>query len=471
MKQFTKFIATPYFNAGRNCTPLLKQLRKFYPQFDSLKLTNENLYKKLYPGRKFNEQVMWNLNSALEKLAKEFLEQIALKKNNLKKTGLLLSELGSRMLLNNYLAVLSSMEKALDKSTIDYNYFENKLHLENYRQEYYHSIDKIQPAADSKLKASEYQIMLFLRMTVGGLNDMRALSENYNCSFDINIPLEMAKQMDLEKVVEYANNKNFEYAFLLEIYFNALMTIIKPDEDRYFYRLRQLYELHFHKFTMSEKRNIMHWLVNYCIYRVALDEPKYWRIFFELNRLRISEGLVYYPENQIPKVIFFQILSCALFVNEIAWADDFLKNYISKLQPRIRKSMKALAYAYLHFKAKEYDKVLVNLTHVKFFETSDNLYSRHLIAKTYYELNEFETLMNHIDASLHFLNGNPSISEKVRGSNTSLYKMLKKVASLKENSEFDCIPKLRMTIQQSKNIIDKRWLLEKLDELEQITGN
>jgi hypothetical protein len=467
MKEFEKFVASPYFNSGKNCTPLLKQLRKFYPAFDNKNLTYEYLYKKLYPGKQFNKQVMWNLTSAMEKMAKEFLEQAALRKDNLDKLGLLLSELGNRKLLNIYLQTLNQMEKQLEERAIDYNYFEDKGHLENYRQDYYHSIDKTLPAADSKLKASEYQIMLFLRMTVGGLNDMRALSYNHNCQFDVNIPIEMARRMDLESVVNYAKSKNFEYAFLIEIYFHALMTMLEQDKTIHFDRLRKLYEIHFNKFSMSEKRTIMHWLVNYCVHSLELDEAKYRRIIFELNQFRLKEGLAYYPEGQIPKVIYFQILSCALFINEIEWASEFIKNYTSKIQPQIRKSVRAMAYAYLNFKTKEYDKVLVNLKDVDFFDISDKIYSRHLMAISYYEINELETLLHYIDASLHFLAHNPLIFEKERVSYTNLFNSLKKIISIKENSDLDSIPVLRNAIEQMKYAGDKKWLLEKLDELEQ----
>jgi hypothetical protein len=466
MKQFEKFVSSPFHNSIKNNKKLITELKRFYPGFDNSKLTYEYLFGKIYAGKKFNKQMMWNLISAMEKLAKEFLELIALKQDKFQSRGLLLSELGKRKLLNDYVHSLNEMGKQLETNAIEYNYFENKGHLENFRQEYYHSMDRIQPMADSKLKATEYQIILFLRMTVGGLSDMRTLSYNHNCRFDVNIPLELAKHMDLESVVNYAHSKNFEYAFLVEIYFHALMTILKPDETKHFDRLRELYGIHFNKFTMSEKRAIMHWLVNYCVHGLEFDETKYRRIIFELNEFRLKEALVYYPEEQIPKVIYFQILSTALFVNEIEWSENFIKNYSSKLQPEIRKSLKALAYAMLYFQTKEYDKVLDNLNNVEFFEIVDKLYVRNLIAKTYYELNEIESLLHYIDASLHFLADNPSIPDNDRVSYTNLFNSLKKIVSIKEHSNSGAILPLRKAIEQMKIAGRKQWLIEKLDELE-----
>ena len=126
--------------------------------------------------------------------------------------------------------------------------------------------------------------------------------------------------------------------------------------------------MHYNRFSPSEKRTIMHWLANYCSRRLEFDEPKYRRIIFELNQFRLKEGLVFYPEGPIPRKIYFQILTSALYINETKWAADFIKNYSPKLQPQMRESVSAMAYALLHFQTKEYDKVLKNLNDVRFFE-------------------------------------------------------------------------------------------------------
>ncbi|MDQ3021861.1 MAG: hypothetical protein M3R36_15010 [Bacteroidota bacterium] len=92
-KNFVKFVASPYFNKGRNYIPLLNELQKFYLDFEDERLTSEYLYKKIYPGRKFNKQVMWNQVSQLEKLAIEFLRQTGLKSYQTEKFAILFTEL------------------------------------------------------------------------------------------------------------------------------------------------------------------------------------------------------------------------------------------------------------------------------------------------------------------------------------------------------------------------------------------
>ena len=266
MKMFGKFLASPFHNNGKNCTPFFEQLQKHHPDFKADNITYEILYKKLYPGKKFNKQVMWNLVSAMEKMTREFLVQITLRKNKFVNFELMLSEFSSRKLLINYSQTLVEMEKLLELSSIEYEYFDNKGHLENYKREYYFLTDKVQFMGDSTLKTVESYALLFLRMTVGGLRDLKILEEYHNYRIDVNIPFEFAKNLDLKSIVDYANRKNYKNAFIIEIYYHSFMMLIEPQKTLHLDKFRELFELHYKKFTINEQKNLMHWLINYCLY-------------------------------------------------------------------------------------------------------------------------------------------------------------------------------------------------------------
>lgn len=465
MKQFGKFVASPFHNSGKNCSPLLKQLQKFYPEFENVESSNENLYRKLYPGKAFKKQVMWNLTSAMEKMAKEFLEQTALRKNKFERMELLVSEFGNRKLLKNYSHTLSEMEKLLESNVIDNNYFKNKGSLENYKQEYYFLMNKVQLMSDSKLKATEYQTLLFLRATVGGLNDMSVLTKDYNASFDVNIPLEFAKHIDLKSLSDYARNKNFKYAFLIEIYYHSLMMLLEPGEAVHLDKVRKLYMTHYDKFTLSEKRTIMHWILIYCIFRTESEGIKYEKIIFELNKFRLKEGLAFYPEGQLHKAIYFQILSVALSVGETKWAEHFIRNYTSMLQAEIRECSEAMAYAYLHFQTKEYEKVLSALNSVEYADVWDKLWAKSLLARTYYEMKYFDSLLNHIDSSKHFIKNNKSVSELYKKNYGNYFNFLTRLISVCEHEGSEAIPALKKEILSTIKLDNKKWLLEKAEEL------
>ena len=76
-KDFEKFASSPYFSRGRDLSPLFKSLKPFYPDFENEKLTDEFIFKKLYPDKKFGDErsvsLLRTLTSELFNLGKEFL--------------------------------------------------------------------------------------------------------------------------------------------------------------------------------------------------------------------------------------------------------------------------------------------------------------------------------------------------------------------------------------------------------------
>ena len=71
--EFGKFIASPFFAKGRNVIPLYRYLRKYYPGFDSPKMTHEEAFAKIFPGKKFSLQVLRNHLTAMQKMCEEYL--------------------------------------------------------------------------------------------------------------------------------------------------------------------------------------------------------------------------------------------------------------------------------------------------------------------------------------------------------------------------------------------------------------
>jgi len=66
--------ASPYFNKKSNVLKLCKALNKFAPEFPAEKVTKEEMWKHVYPGKKYNYGIMKNLIYDLNKLVVKFLE-------------------------------------------------------------------------------------------------------------------------------------------------------------------------------------------------------------------------------------------------------------------------------------------------------------------------------------------------------------------------------------------------------------
>ena len=79
IKDFEKFIASPYFSTGRNVEGLYSILKPYHPEFDSSKLDKKTVFKKLFPCDKYSEMKFKNVTTALTRLAEQFLVNESIK--------------------------------------------------------------------------------------------------------------------------------------------------------------------------------------------------------------------------------------------------------------------------------------------------------------------------------------------------------------------------------------------------------
>lgn len=465
MKRLAKFAASPYHKVEKNCLPLLNELKKNHPHYDSKNITYENLYKKLYPGKQFNKQVMWNLASAFEKTLLSFIEHEAFRKNGVLRKELVSLELTKRKLSDYSFAEISKIEEVLKEMKIGPQYINFKLKATDCLMEHYQSINKHQYIPEIEQEDFEYRLLDFFRLLDSVLSDQKYFIDMFNIKYNRNIPLTLAKNVNFGKIIAYCESKNYEYLYLIKIYFYSILMKLKPEKSEYFFMMKQLFFENHNNFDRRLKRNLLVTLVNYCVEKRYSKTHNYIQIMFELNKFRLDDGIAFYPENQIPKHLYSQILVNALTLKELKWAKDFVEKYTKKLHPDFQKSMYSLATAYIKFEEKKFNDVLISLNEVNFDDVRDKIHVRFLTAKAYYELNESETLLNFIDSSKHFLTSNTAISDNRKKSYGEFLALLKQFVLIKTGLAKKSVHGLVKQIQNSDDLERKQWLLEKAEEL------
>ncbi|HLT24117.1 MAG TPA: hypothetical protein VK004_03240, partial [Ignavibacteria bacterium] len=130
IKRFSDFVSSPYFNSNQSTVKLFNTLKKYHPHFEGSGVSKESLYKKLFAGEKYNDQVMRNLSSQLLKLSKEFLSIESYINENDTKELILLNELKNRNLDSLYNSDFKSLSGQLEKRQIDFSLFQKLTKLE-----------------------------------------------------------------------------------------------------------------------------------------------------------------------------------------------------------------------------------------------------------------------------------------------------------------------------------------------------
>lgn len=469
IKEFEKFISSPYFNKGRNYIPFFNQLKKFYPKFDDDKMTPEYIYAKMYPGKKFNKQILWNMTSRMLAMTEDFLMFISLWKNKFVREQHIAEEFLERRLSDYRNKKVNDMEAALEKSGFSDNYFRNKIQLANARIANLYLEDTQHLLFEHIITKGEYVILNFMKDISDVIAAIEASSNMYNTELETNLPFQFVKELRLKKIIEYAYKNNFKYAAILEMYYLSIMTVLEFDKVECFFKLKKLFEENYGSFSQEEKYEWIIRLTNYCVEKINTGNYEFRKTIFEIDKFKLREGIAF-PKRYMSKTLYLQILGNALAVNETEWAKQYIEKYVSRLKPSYQKPMQALSYACINFIVKDYEKVLENLGRVRFVDVIDKVYVKSIYIRTYYDLGEFEIFLNQIDAMRHFLNKNKFLGDYFRNIYLKSLNCLTKLLNVKEKKDLFEAELLEKTITEDKQIQMREWMLDKIAEIKKGTG-
>jgi hypothetical protein len=462
MNEFEKVVISPFFNRGRNYLPLFKQLKKFHPHFDDDKMTYEYIFGKMYPGKKFSKQIIWNMTSALYNMAEEYLTFAWMKQNKFISAQQIAWGLHDRKLPQLFHKKIDELKDIISHHKLDPPYLQQRIELETLIREYFFLEDKQRYISGHIIKSGEFAILYFLWTITGVLNDLNVVSVTYNAQFKVNIPLELIRNLQLEKLIDYCRENKYSYTWLLEMYYNQIKMLTESNGREYFYRLKGLFEEYYYEFTDSEKTNWIICLINFC---ANTSDQELKRTLFEIHKFEIKEGIAMYGKYFL-KNHFLQIIRNSLAIGEINWTKQFIHDYIPKLNPASQRHVRALSEAYLNFNMKDFSKVLDNLNKAVFRETNDRLTVKIIYLKTYFELGETEVVLLHLDSAFHFLRNNSDDLQVISALKYNRFlNSLKKLVSAGERNDIYRLTELEKALQTDSNLIEKEWLIEKISEL------
>ncbi len=120
--------------------------------------------------------------------------------------------------------------------------------------------------------------------------------------------------------------------------------------------------------------------------------------------------------------------------------------------------------AVLDFERGKYEDSLSKISKVgqKFFVYKYDV--KILLLKIYYELKEYEPAYGIIDTFSHFLRNNKSVTELDRDRFGNFLKFYKNLIKASERSDGYKVQKMKKQLSDTKNVINRRWLLKKTEE-------
>lgn len=459
LRQFHDFLNSPFFNRKKQAVDLFNYLKDFYPDFDDVKkLDRKNVYMALYPGKPYNYGIMKNIIYELNLLGEKFLEIICYSENKSDQWRNLLTQLTERNLNKSFKKNLKKAELLIQRGTGDDAYFRYKMDIELLKFNYHiKNIGRIEkPKFD--LNASKYLISFFL---------IKFFKINYNFLVH-NVNFGVANDFRfLDEVLNYIN-KTPDVDSVILLYYKRFMLMYKENDTTY-REFKKLVKEQFKHLARKEQFNTYNNLLNYCYGKIVSGESGYYKELFNIYNEMISNNIITVTENDYFDAVHFRLAAeTGAILKKFEWTENFIKQFSEKLHPKIKANEINFAFAYYFFMRKNYDKAQHHLAQIHLHTAYDKVYLYIIQSMLLYETRQFENLISEVDSIRHFAINNKLLAAEHRNYLMKYVRYLNDLVRLKMKEHDDNevgINKIKEILSSENGILEKNWLLEKLEEL------
>lgn len=451
--EFESFINSEFFNTHNPVKQCFEFLKEHYPEFNRENFTKENLYEKIYPGKKYNDtNVRVNL-SALLKLAESYLAYKNFRTNEFESSLLLAKDSYKRSLPKFEERHVKNCENVLaGRNFLDENYFYDKFTLENMKtqqrksEDQYQYIDSIQIANEN---LTNFYFSKLLRNYVLILNEKSTVEVEYEMD-SIKIVMDFAKMYDFSK-----------YPAIM-IYMNLLKMFLDSDMNAY-YEAKNLFLEKASGMEHNEKFNTYIYLTNFIFKKyVVTRDLEYIKECLDIQLHQIENKI--FSGKYLSYTIYTNLISMATRLKDFQLAEDLIHKYKDLLSPVNRESFYEYALARNYYQRKDFNKSMEILVKTKPVDIFYELSMKGMLLTIYYELSYFENAFALVNTYRHTVKSTllKSNDKAIFSTFIKLYTKLLKLRTSPDKAKKDDV---QFSIEKEENFPHKSWMLEKLNSI------
>lgn len=448
---FGEFMHSPYHNKRADLIPFYEYLNKLAPAFPPAKIEREKLFAKLYPGEEFDVKQLNYLMSFTLKLAEEFLAFENIKSEQITLQNHMLKELLQRDLDKHYRYIFNRTEDYLQKQDwrdTDFYYsrylMANTDNLYFLKQKIRKYDERLQNASDN---LDQFYLCAKLKLLCEMLDRKKSLAADYDLHF-------------LQEVRTYVKQLEMEAIPPIKIYYQILLLLENDQDDSLFKEFKQLLETYKNVFQKEEIKDIYAYAINYCIRKINRGQSAYLEELFIFYHYAIDKDLLLENEFLSPWA-FKNMVGVGLRLQKFDWTEDFIKKYHLRLSPEFKTNALHYNLAELYYYRKDFDQALSELNKVEFSDIYYHLDTKKMMLKIYYEQEEIDVFYSLSAAFKMLLKRNKLISSD----NKKTYENFIHLLGLLIRKDEKLFDKIEQEIKETKLLADRKWLMDKLNEL------
>ncbi len=420
----------------------------------------EAVFAEVFPDMAFVKGKLEKKMSALFKQVQRFIiqEQIHRNQSSFEESMALAQFYRGKNLLRLYHITFAALQKAHAKvSRRDKSFYYNEFQvfleiaefksLQNNRNE-----DLSLPATLNSLDV--YYLVTKLEYAYGLLS-----LREFQTPIDARESLEL-----LESVTQHLENSSYLKVPLIETYHTAILVLQDTEDESAFNRLRQLLDEHRNTIPHIDEKALRALCRNYCVHRFNRGEQAYLEMAYNFYREDLERGLLYYNDGLTPGLMR-NVAAIGLKQKQYDWVLNFLQNHRQRiLGVENPEEIYQFNLAHYYFELKDYDMTLQSLS-AHYPDLYYRIAAKRLEIKVYYEQSSIllEPKMDAFKVFIHRLS-RTKLRHTHREGNNNFINALRQIITPGLFKNDKRIERVTKKIREQEVIIDKDWLLEKLQE-------
>ena len=202
-------------------------------------------------------------------------------------------------------------------------------------------------------------------------------------------------------------------------------------------------------------------MMQYCYKRVMKGDIEYRSHQHDITKYMLNKNLI--PAGYVEPYFFTNVIRNASNIKEFDWAEKFIIDYKSRLNPDFAGEISDYSFAMIEFSRGEYEKALKYLSKINLEMSNMKFEIKNILIMIYYELDYSEELFSMIDTYRHYLNRDKTVSDSIRQSGTLFINLISELLKLKHNEKGGSAAKLKKGIEELQSFSIKEWISKKAE--------
>ena len=453
LNRFEKFLNSPYFNVNQHIVLLFK-IHQTNIENPTKSIDKYEAWNRLFGSENFNDQRFRKLNSDLSKLFEKFLTVEEFECNPLLQAQILLSRSHHERIgkLNNS-ARSNAKNQLKNYANRSSDYFLYQYQIE--KNLFYLNQAEILPETKANIEQiAENLDKFYIAEKLKYYCDILLREGQSKIKYNFNF---------IDEILSYINSSEISDEIIINIYNLIYQTLIDPKNEKSYFKLKKILYENKYSFNNQDLIDLFSSLITF-----ATKQSNSGNIKYDLENIENYEYLkrlgVFMDENSEIPFIFNNAVTSALRSGNYELAESFITQYQHLIPASVKDSIVNFSLAQVYFYKKNFDKVLSQLQEADHPDIITNLRVKSLLIATFYELKEWDVLSTQIETYRVFLSRK---KKDIPESRIKTYINFINIVKLLSNTDkYLSTQNIENELNKySGNIVNEKWLREKLDEL------